>query len=544
MAPLSGAALSLGWALLLSSDSLALRLNWDSARYAGAFASGQVGWAHAPWNSHFALGPVYWTGHALVVPFGGGWVAGIRLLGAIALAATAAGMAVLLGAAGRGGSPVPHGREPAGLGGAHGAEASVPVAWALAYVTSWGLAVLVLTFEDNLLYLPWVVATLAWSVARLGRWRGRDSLGCGALCALGALVSWQAGLYLVVPLLAAAGPWGARTAPRSIARRLGDVALVPAGFAATIVAWVLLYAATAPGLTLRGLFGVLLSRPEPSFFPESWDDVWLLLRGPRRVLRHLGTGLMHEAGPMALESRAVRAVLPELGLAALAGTTLAWAVTAVRAWRRRAVDGRPAVTAFLLTVLLLLLIATSFYVDLPTDKYKRYEFVPLFLCILAARGLTRLTARWSARRPRARWLPVAIGLLAVLVQSVGVVAHARQFRARIGDMQPPGYHARDGVPWFVYFRRLREKTPERCLYVFTHAELAHGRYQLEIPTGLWDALPAHLVLAEGDDDRAALADWPVRVEVGGAGDAAALPACAWISPAARAALARAAAPAP
>jgi len=495
------ALLAFAWAWTISSDTLAVRLNWDSANYVGLYASGAANWSTLPWNSHFALGPVYWIGHALVAPFGGSVLDGVRVMNALALAVAATGFLFV-------------------------ARTLCDKAWLAAgftalYVLSWGIGILVQTFEDNVLYLPWVVWSLAWSLSRIGQWRPRDSVVCGALVAGGSLVSWQAGLYLFAPMLIASFFGGTG---RTVSRRVGDTSLCGAAFVVSVCAWVLFHAVTSEGLTARQLFSVVLSRPEPSFFPKDWNEVVRLVGSPRRIARHLGTGIMYEAGPIALESHAVRSFLPQLGL--IWFLLVAGSAAAASFWARIH-DGaslRRIRVATVLIVLLALTLVTAVYVDLPSDKYKRYEYVPLLLSVLGAAvvgsGLGFL-ARPFWRRATAVFLT-----LAVVSQIALVLGHARRYRTEIESRQPPGYHGRDGVPWYVYFRRLRSETPDRCVYLFTQDELSHGRYQLEIAAGLWDALPDHRVIGEPGAGE----DWRVKVNRLGIAEARGLRSCMWRSP--------------
>lgn len=496
------ALLAFTWAWTISSDTLAVRLNWDSANYVGLYASGSANWSMVPWNSHFALGPIYWIGQRLVAPFGGSVFDGVRLLNGFALAV-------------------------AGMGFLFVARRLCAHAWFAAgftalYVLSWGVGILVLTFEDNVLYLPWVVWSLAWSLSRIGQWRPRDSVVCGALIAGGSLVSWQAGLYLFAPMFIALMLGGGG---RTVSRTIGEAALCVAAFGVSVSGWVLFHAATSEGLTARQLFSVLLSRPEPSFFPRDWNEVVRLMGSPNRIARHLGTGIMYEAGPVALESHAVRSFLAQLGL--LWFLLVAGSAAVASFWARIKDTAAPARirVAVILIVLLALTVVTAVYVDLPSDKYKRYEYVPLLLSLFGAAVIGSdlgLFARTFWRRAAAVFLA-----LAVVSQIASVLGHARRYRAEIETRQPTGYHGRDGMPWYVYFRRLRSETPDRCVYVFSQDELSHGRYQLEIAAGLWDALPDHRVLGEPGAGE----DWRVKVKRMGIAEARGLPSCMWRSPA-------------
>ncbi len=469
------ATLALVWAWIASGPLLVLGLNWDTASYIALYASGNGSWRDLPWNSHFALGPIYSLGYALVRPFGGTFIDGARALGALAFAmavATAAHVAQRL----------------CGWVGA---------LWAGLYAGAWGVGVLLLTVEDNVLYLPVAVGLLALAVLRLHDWRWHHSVTAGALGALGILVSWQAGLYLFAPLYVAALHGGAE---RSVRRRVRDLAALVATTLATLHVYLLVFRGLSDATSLPGLWHTLFSRPSPSFFPTSWHDVFTLLSHPRQVFRHVGLGVVGTLGHNMTRVPWLSPWLPGLGLLSLLAVGLATAWATARARR----TGRWHLQV-VLTVSLGLLIATALYVDLPADKHKRYDFVPLIACFLGAAAW----GEFELRKHNKAWGPAALALLCML-QFIWVVAGARAIRKELPQREPLGYHARGEVPWFVYFRQLRRAHPHACRFTFSFDETwAHARYQLEIPAGLWSELPDHRLV--GDPTR--ISDWPRPVKM-------------------------------
>ncbi|MCG5055256.1 MAG: hypothetical protein KA712_20020 [Myxococcales bacterium] len=464
------------WALVATSSRLVMGINWDTASYVAFYASGLQGWSSPPWGAHYAVGQVYLAGHALAGAFGGTFIDGVRLANALALGAAGYALA----------------RATQRLAGGVGAL------WALLYVFAWGVAQLVMTLEDNVLYLPMATGSLAYSLGRLGRWRGRDGLVAGGLAAAGALMSWQAGLYLFVPLAAIVGFEPSRPRVRAL-----HMLVVLASFFGTLCAWVVAYGLTVPGPRLGALFAILFSPPSPSFFPTSGAALRDILGAPGRVLAHVGLGLWFEVAgrPGAVEAPSPEALwLPLLGGAAV---VLAAAGT-LRMCLRAKTDAEARPLAFLSVTGFAIACATALYVDLPLDKYKRYEFVPLFGALLGA----AFTARCKGTRTLRRF---ALGLVAMVAAEVLLaVAQARTHRARLPETQPAGYAGPGHEPWFVYVRRLRRAHPEACLFTLPwHPGFVHGRYQMELPAALWSELPAHQIVG----DPAAVATWRVPVRV-------------------------------
>jgi len=455
------------WAAVLSSDTWVMKLNWDTANYVSKYARGAAGWSDDPWNSHFALGAVYWLAHAVLSPLSGSYIFAVRALNALCFG-LAGGLSAAL------------------FMRASGSRAFGCLIGCL-YVSSWGLTLLLLHIEDNIVYLPFAVAVLAVAVHGLSGWRPVHSVAAGFTAGCGALISWQAGLYLLPALVAAC----VHLQARALTRRLRDVGLVVGAFTGAVLLWLGLYALTSTH-SFADLITVVTSRPEPSYFPETWHDFMLLVRGPVRVFRHLGLGLVHEVGPLATESRAWRRALPVLGLVWL----IAMGVLAIGAtvWAKAR---RLRVLPFALGLCFAISALTSLYVDLPSDAFKRYEFVPLLLglCVAAfARAIGQTSGEifphmLGSSKRRFGWLLsglVAVCFVLFVVQLGAGLYWAKAYRAGLPDRHPPGYFGVGEQPWFVYLQHVRYQNPDRCRLVFALAELAHGRYQLEIPAALWD----------------------------------------------------------
>ncbi|MDX2022825.1 MAG: hypothetical protein SF187_21510 [Deltaproteobacteria bacterium] len=459
--PVAIAFIALLWAWVASGPWLASGVNWDTASYVALYASGQGSPAQLPWNSHFGLGPVYAGGARLARLWGGSWLDGVRTVNAIALAGAAFVLARF-------------GHHFAGVAGG---------LWSLLYVSSWGVAQLLLTLEDNVLYLPFGAALLSLALRHVHAWTARRSVAAGVLGACGVLMSWQAGLYLF-PAIYVASVCGKRS-PRV---RVRDVALIIGAALVTLVAFVLAFGLWARD-GLNDLFATLFSRPSPSFFPTSLAEFASLWLQRRRVLAQLGAGLAGQVGPYTATSNALTSV----GLAAFVLIVAA----AVSVWRRHHTPRLVWMIAFAAIAL-----ATALYLDLPVDAYKRYEFVPLFVTTGAAMA--------TARVAKHKTLVAAFAVLCAVVSLSVDVVHARNYRERLPKLQPTHYHGFATEPWFVNFRRLRAEHPEACMFTLPlDKALLHGRYQLEIPAALWSELPAHQLVG----DPALVQDWPRRVNV-------------------------------
>ncbi len=515
--------LVLGWVATGPAGSMGI--NWDAAAYAAEIASGRRGWSAEPWSSHFGLGSIYLMGAAVARGLGGSVLDGFRALGAIALA----GAAALVAEAAR------------RLSGSRALGFLLTLLW----VAAWGVIRLVATWEDNVLFLPVAAGAILLALARIEAWRTRDSLLAGLLVGAGSLVSWQAAVYLFPPLYACACLGGPG---RSFRRRAAEAGILVLAFLGARVGWALLFFASSDGLSFRAVFGPLFARPEPSYFPRGWQGWAELARAWRTVLRHVATGLSQVLGPWGRAGTPRGDTLLLVGAGVLTAALAGAVVSFRRASRRGSWRGH-----LVIATAAALLLSAALYVDLPVDKYKRYDFVPLLavLALAAALGTglegqparaapapdprparrSRWASRWTASRSPA--LVLVGGLLAAQL-TLALVAHAR-FRTQLAAARPPGYHGRGGETWFAFARRLRDRTPAACGYLFAFFEVQHARYQLEIPAALWSELPGASVLGappEVETWRRPLPPRPLEAAP------ASIPPCAWISPEAQALLAR------
>jgi hypothetical protein len=491
------------WGWVATGPAVSMGINWDTAAYAAEIASGRQGWSAQPWSSHYGLGPLYVSAAAAGRALGGTVLDGFRGLGALALAVTAALIAHMAWR----------------LSGNRRAAALVTAIW----LASWGLITLVCTWEDNVLFLPAAAGALALSLVRADRWHLRHSLAAGAIVGAGSLVSWQAAVYLFPPLYICVAFGGT---DRPAGRRAVEAGALIAAFVAARVGWVVFYGVTSHGLSTRALLSTAFARPEPSYFPRGVDGWVELARAWRAVLRHVATGLVQVLGPWGRQGAPRGTTLVLVGGVVLAAALAAWGITYRRARRLGATGGH-----LLAASAAALLLTAALYVDLPIDKYKRYDFIPM----LAALGLAAAVGAWPRRgrppetSPTASRMPLyLLGVLLAGELALALVVHAR-FRSGLPTAQPAGYHGRGSETWFAFARRLRHRTPDRCAYVFTFSEVRHARYQLEIVAALWSELPGAIVLDVPEEATRWRRPLPIPVP----GSPATPPTCAWLSPDAR-----------
>ncbi len=497
-----GAVLGFAVAWVGSSPALGMGINWDAAGYLADIASGRAGWSAPPWSSHYALGQVYVLCVWLARVFGGTVIDGGRLLGALSLGCACATFFFVANTLCR--------------------ARLIAALLTAVFATAWGVLLLVFTLEDNLVFLPASVAALAVAVRGLSGWRPRHSVLAGALVGLGTLMSWQAGLYLFIPLYVAVVLGGAG---RGMPARARDGVLVVVAMFAARIAWALLYWTTSTGLPLRALMRTLFARPQPSFFPSGlagWLDVathWPTL------LRRIGGGVVQELAPGALDSLSVRGATFGIGVGILLALLALCILSA-----RQAARSNHWQTHLLAVCLLAFTAATALYVDLPEDRFKRYDYLPVLLPLLAA----ALVGAIDASRA---WLQRMAALVTVLIviQGAAALRHNRIWHAQLPSARPANYVAHGGETWFAYMRRLHQSSPGICVFVFGFDELSHARFQLEIVAALRSELPAAVVL--GDPALMKTWDRPLpMVSLASAG--ASLRGCEWLSDGARGLLGR------
>lgn len=490
-----GIGFVVGW--LATTPRALVHINWDAGAYLHGLATGELGWSSPPWNAHFALHYVYLLGGWIARAFGGTWTDGLRLVGATCLALITAAQA---DAARR----LTRSRLVGGL---------LTATWGTAFVTVF----LVFTVEDNLAFLVPASGLLWLCATRADSWGARESAAAGLLAAAAALLSVQGILYLL-PALWLAGVLRAG----SVGDRARDLAITAAAFALGMGGFVLFIAATS-SQELPALLRLLLSKPEPSQFPTSRDELVALLVDWRGSLRTVGL-----ATSFHLFRNRIPVSQPELlGGAALGLQVAAWIAATVWSIRRR--RWAPHLLA---STLLGLTALTALYRDVEYAYLKRTDFVPLVGMLLLAAAV----GAWAFTPRRQRIAAVALSL--VIVWQLGTALGWRQVEATtyatldntVLGRPLPGYH---GTPDGSHLRRLRairNQHGRACAHVFDFSELVHGRWNPDITGVLWAELPKHQVLASPAD----MAGWPRKLRALSPHRARSeLGACAWLSDGAR-----------
>jgi hypothetical protein len=496
------AGLSLGW--LGTSPWLSMGINWDTAGYSTDIGLGGP-WAQYPWNSHFGVWEVYWIATRVAQALGATLLDGVRALNALALAGSAAAITVC------------------------GLRWKLrPVLAALVagiYLCSWGTLLLVFTWEDNVLVHPGALAALSVCVFRVGNWRARDSILAGAFIGIASLMSWQ-GASFALPVMYAAGILGGTG--HAWYQRLANTALVPLGLAAIRVTWVAIYWLTATKLSLLKLFRTAFERPSPNYLPENLLGWWALLGRWREVLQHVGVGVTHEAGPSVRDSAAVVPYLHYLGILLLALAISLWLTTNLIF---RARFGHR--SQFVAATFLALTLASAIYLDLPVDKYKRYDYIPMCLALGCAAIAARLTTI-RAFLHRTNSILTGSFLLLLGVQSLIAYRWNREWYVKLPTSSPVNYLGHGGQTWFAYVRSLKNAHPYACSFALAFDEVKNGRYQLEIPAALLSEVPHPMIVGAPP----AVAQWPRPLPVShGTADQKSFQSCQWASPAAQALLA-------
>jgi hypothetical protein len=467
-------ALGALWAWLATGPYLLAQINWDNGGYLTRCALRDLTPSSEPWSAHLAIGHVYLAFVALARALGGTPVHGFRLASALAFgAATALLCAVLLRLT---------------------RDRLLSALLTLCWMTAWVNQFLLYTLEDNLLYLPPAVALLGHALLRPPAWSARDSLLAGALGAAGALVSWQALLYLGPPLYAAL------FSRRHPAVRLRDAALVLVGFLAALLLWVGAVSA-ATDLTAPRLLGIVFSPPGPGGK--------LHVGSPTEIARNLlniGTGALfqlshrgyllagwaydrkNELPPLPFSLSALGAVVLALELAGLA-------VATYLAFARR----RPGIHV-LAVALLLFTLAAGFYRDHEWRYLIRFDFLPLCGVLLVG-GFLGACAHRS--RPLRGVVAVALCLVALLQLAFGLRWDRAQLRQypplsawREGKVRSGMCCGRDGKSWYGYFHGIRQRHPRACAYLFAPLEVRDGTWDYDMIGTLWSELPEHVVLGD------------------------------------------------
>jgi hypothetical protein len=219
--------------------------------------------------------------------------------------------------------------------------------------------------------------------------------------------------------------------------------------------------------------------------------------------------------------------LPHLGALLLAFAFLSWVAVSVVLRNRLSRRSQLLSAGFLALTL-----ASAIYLDLPIDKYKRYDYIPMFLSL----GGAALAAHLTQRKALLRKTNLILGLGVLLVLGTqGLLAYRwnRQWYDRLPTSTPLNYLGHERQTWFAYFRALRKAHPDTCAFVLAFDEVKYGRYQLEIPAALLSELPRAVVV--GAPPNAAGWPHPLPLDAGSAA-ATSRQSCAWVSPVAQAIL--------
>jgi hypothetical protein len=493
----SAAAAALVWGL--SAPALLVHINWDAGGYLHEIASGKLDWSSKPWNVHYLLHYLYLLGVWTAAPFGGTPADGFRLVQAASAGVT---FGLLLDACRR-------------LSGSWWVAALGAASWLTAFVTIF----LVLTLEDNLIYLA-PAAAVVWLLAtRHAVWSWREALASGACAAVATLISAQGVLHLFPALLVTLV-----LRPRAVRwpRRLAEAALVLVGLLGATALIILALAATSQ-LGARALAEILLAGPNETEFPQTGAEILTLATDTSGALRVLGIGFSYQLFANRLPFAAPHE-LKTIGRLLLGALVCVWVATGVLVHRRE--RWAPHVLA---STLLLLTLLTAPYRDVEYAYLKRLDFLPLLLAPLAAALLAALPAR--------RWRHAGTAALAALVIAQAALAATwRHHEVRgyptldktVVGRPVPGYHGTPEGPFLHHFRRIRERFPDACEYIFDITEVAPGQWNHDVTGSLWSELPDHAVIGEE------AARWLRPPRAIAPTDPRATRACAWRSPAARA----------
>ena len=492
----AAAALLVGWRA--TSPSWSMGINWDTAGYATDIGNAAP-WAKLPWNSHFGVGQVYWLAMHLAPHLGLTALDGLRFLNALALACSTGVLTIC----------ALHLRLR-------------PVLAALTgglYLASWGTLILVFTWEDNVLVHPAGLAALAICLFHLGAWRWRHSLYAGLAVGLSSLMSWQGAAY-ALPVMYVALVLAGRD--RRWWQRARDVALVPLGLVLARWLWLSLYWLTAHSLSYASLVRTAFESPSPNFLPQGLSQWLALLGNPRAILTHMGIGVCHELGPSVRDSSAIGPYLPYLGAGLLCLALVPWMVAVARS---RKGNGGP--VHFIAAAFLFMTLMAAIYLDLPVDKYKRYDYIPAFIS-LAFAVVARHATSSRLRKNTRIFICVAASIL--VGQGVAAFRWNRQWYAKLPSTTPKDYAGHGNQTWFAYMRETGRQAPNACSFVFSFDEVLHARYQLEITAALLSELRQPKIIGAPPSAR----EWPRRLPLADSKTVAAgLRGCEWLSPGAR-----------
>jgi hypothetical protein len=176
-------------------------------------------------------------------------------------------------------------------------------------------------------------------------------------------------------------------------------------------------------------------------------------------------------------------------------------------------------------------ITAAIYLDLPVDKYKRYDYLPAFVSLAFAVIAHYAIRNRSLKRTR---ILTCLALSILVGQGVAAFRWNRQWYAKLPATTPKDYVGHGSQTWFAYMRELSHKAPDACSFIFSFDEVLQARYQLEITASLLSELRQPKVIGAPPSAR----EWPRRLPLADAkAVAASLRACEWLSPGARRVLA-------
>ncbi len=453
---------ALAW-VATSARYLAL-INWDNGSFLSELASRHKGWSVMMWNAHFGALHTYLLGYYAVHPFGGTFADGFRFSDSVCFAVN---VAVIASATWR----LSRDRLVAAL---------LTAAWA----TSWVMIFLLLTLEDNILFLAPAAGVLWLCALRADRWTARDSMWAGIWAGFACLMSWQAMVYLG-PAFYCAAIAGPRNRPNR--ERARAAAVLFGAFFATLVAWCAMIAATSDH-KFFALIREMFSRPSGSFEMRGLGDLRGHVRSLGAAMAFFLTHTAYDTPKFPISFELLGAITWILQLGTLAAAT--WWSRRVRRWPLHVLAATMCLFSFV----------TPFYKDVEYRYLIRYDFLPPIVVMLIAGAYGEF--KTDSLRRKTRYALIAALSMIVIAQSA---LDVRWDRARLGGYASlatwlgphpkSGWYGRDGKSWYGYFRSVRLARPDACRQVFALDEIADGRWNLDIVGSLWSELPKHEVIA-------------------------------------------------
>lgn len=452
--PASGLiAIVLGW--VATGPKWLTRINWDNGVYLAQCTTGALDWSLPPWNAHFAIGHVYYLGYRIASWFGGTCVDGFRTPTTLAFAISAIALA--------------------GAAFTLTKKNSIALLVALLWMSSWAIVFLLLTLEDNLLHLA-PTSVLIWlCVSRFDRWNWQMAAVSGSLCALAALLSWQALPYLWLPC---AIPLFQSNDFRQQLRITARQALLVVGtFLLTAAVYCAAIAAISD-LTFVNLGRSLFAKPTGNFSLVSPWEV-------PRALHAIGAAGYFLFTHTAYDIPAQRFNLKLYGAVVM----LMLALLAIWSGRSHG-DKRP---FFLAITLLIFTWVVPIYKDVTYRYLVRFDFLPALSLLILARNLHKYSS--ALKYTLALTLLCVQISLAVLWQRQTLASYATNIDWSARPHPSSAFYGRDGRSWFGYFRELKKAHPNAKQFVFEKGELSEGQWNFDVIGSLASELPEPIALA-------------------------------------------------